>query len=93
MKRFDEYRELTEFLYGDTVIRLDLLINTKMKIESTEEAVASLHFILPYIENGDYISLDTLKAPILAAIAESGKKNGQILWPTRVALSGQEFSP
>lgn len=93
MKRFDEYIELTKFLYGETNIRKDLLTNPKMKIESEADAIDSLRFVLPYIENGDYTSLDTLKAPILAAIAEAGKKNGQILWPLRVALSGEEFSP
>lgn len=93
MKRFDEYIELTKFLYGETAVRKDLLVNPKMKIESEADAIESLRFVLPYLENGDYTSLDTLKAPILAAIAEAGKKNGQILWPLRVALSGEEFSP
>jgi glutamyl-tRNA synthetase len=93
MKRFDEYIELTRFIYGDTWVRKDLLVNPKMKIESENEAIESLRFVLPYIENGNYTSLDTLKAPILEAIASAGKKNGQILWPLRVALSGEEFSP
>ncbi len=30
---------------------------------------------------------------MLPKIAEAGKKNGQILWPLRVALTGKEFSP
>ena len=64
-----------------------------MKIESESDALSALEFVLPYIERGDYTSLDTLKAPILEAIAQGGKKNGQILWPLRVALSGTEFSP
>jgi len=64
-----------------------------MKIESEAEAIESLRFVLSYIENGDYTSIDTLKAPILEAIATAGKKNGQVLWPLRVALSGEEFSP
>jgi glutamyl/glutaminyl-tRNA synthetase len=29
----------------------------------------------------------------MAMIAAAGHKNGQILWPLRIALSGEEFSP
>lgn len=64
-----------------------------MKIESEAEALESLAFALPLLESADYTSLDALKTPILEAIATAGKKNGQILWPLRVALSGEEFSP
>ena len=36
---------------------------------------------------------DQLKDVMIPRIAEAGKKNGQILWPLRVALTGKEFSP
>ncbi len=93
MKRFDEFVTLTRFFYGDITQRPELMVNPKMKIESIDDGVESLRFVLPFIENGDYSSLDAFKAPILAAIAESGKKNGQVLWPLRIALSSEEFSP
>lgn len=93
MKRFEEFRELTSFIYGEASVRKDLLVNPKMKIESADEAIESLKAIYPLLERGDYSSIDTLKAPILEAIALSGKKNGQVLWPLRVALSWEEFSP
>lgn len=93
MKRFDEYIELTKFLYNEPPIRRDLLTNPKMKIETEADGLASLELVLPILETADYSSLDALKTPILEAIATAGKKNGQILWPLRVALSGEEFSP
>ena len=93
MKRFDEYISLTTFFYGEADIRTDILTSEKMKVESVDQAIESLRFILPYLEEWDYTSIDTLKAPILEGIATAGKRNGQILWPTRVALSGNEFSP
>lgn len=93
MKRFDEYRGLTISIYGEAKVRKDLLINPKMKIESESEALASIAWVRNSIETGDYSSIEWLKAPILKAIAESDKKNGQILWPLRIALSGEEFSP
>ena len=93
MKRFDEFISLTLSLYGDAPIRKDLLINPKMKIESEEDWLNSLQFILPLLEKADFSDIELLKWPILEAIVASGKKNGQILWPLRVALSWAEFSP
>jgi nondiscriminating glutamyl-tRNA synthetase len=93
MKRFDEYRELTASLYGDAKVRKDLLVNPKMKIESEEDALASINFVRSCIESVDFENLESIKAPILKAIADAWKKNGQVLWPLRIALSGEEFSP
>jgi hypothetical protein len=64
-----------------------------MKIETEADGLDALRFALPLIESADYSSLDALKTGILEAITAAGKKNGQILWPLRVALSGEEFSP
>lgn len=36
---------------------------------------------------------EKIKEYIIPRIAEANKKNGQILWPLRVALTGKEFSP
>lgn len=93
LRRFDEFVSLTHYLYDETVAKPELMINPKMKIESIDEWNASLEFVLPFIKNGDYTSLESLKAPILAAITESWKKNGQILWPLRIALSSEAYSP
>lgn len=93
MKRFDEFTSLTGFLYNTANIRKDLIINPKMKIETYDDAIESLKFALPILENADFSSVENLKTPLLAAILEGWKKNGQILWPLRVALSGEEFSP
>jgi nondiscriminating glutamyl-tRNA synthetase len=93
MKRFDEFISLTSCLYWDSHVRTDLLVNPKMKIETIEDAMDSLNLALRILDTADYSSLDALKAAFIPAIAESGKKNGQVLWPLRVALSGEEFSP
>lgn len=36
MKRFDEYIELTNFLYNDSMVARELMVNPKMKIDSIE---------------------------------------------------------
>lgn len=93
MKKFDEFRILTHFIYWNTQVRKDLLANPKMKIDTEDQWIDALRFVFPLLENADFTSLDALKAPILLSITENGKKNGQILWPLRVALSWEEFSP
>lgn len=37
MKRLEEYVSLTTCLYGNSMIRTDLMVNPKMKIESVED--------------------------------------------------------
>ncbi len=93
MKRFDEYIGLTKFIYWERARRKDLLVNPKMRIETEEDGLEALRFSLPLLESADYNSVDTLKSLFLEAIVRVGKKNGQILWPLRIALSGEEFSP
>ncbi len=94
MKRFEEYIELSKIFYTSEVdVRKDLLVNPKMKIETEEDALESLQLAYTVLENAHFTNLDTIKTPLLEAISEVGKKNGQVLWPLRVALSGEEFSP
>jgi glutamyl/glutaminyl-tRNA synthetase len=94
MKKFDEYIALTETFYADTVpVRTDLLVNPKMKIDDMQMAKESLEMVHSVLSTCMYDTLDDIKTPLLAHIAQAGKKNGQVLWPARVALSGAEFSP
>ena len=65
MKRFDEFISLTQCFYNDIKIRPELMMNPKMKIENVDMGYEALEFVLPFIDNGDYTSLDTLKEPIL----------------------------
>lgn len=93
MKRFDEFPLLTGFLYRDPVRREDLMVSEKMKIASLSEAQEGLRVFMYALENFDLQGIEAFKTQTLAHIASMGKKNGQVLWPARVALSGEEFSP
>jgi glutamyl/glutaminyl-tRNA synthetase len=97
LKRLSEYPELTGFLYGDAALRPELLVNPKMKIETPEQAREFLQFGLGVLESlrtqGDLQDPESTKAVVMEMIAAAGHKNGQILWPLRIALSGEEFSP
>ncbi len=95
LKRLDEYPSLTQFFYGEPDLRQDLLINPKMKVESLEDARTGLEFARSFLQNisGEVTDFDAFKAEFLAQIAGAGYKNGFVLWPVRIALSGAEFSP
>jgi glutamyl-tRNA synthetase len=41
----------------------------------------------------DSVDQETLKNNFISSIKDAGLKNGQVLWPIRVSLSGEEFSP
>jgi hypothetical protein len=90
MKRLAEYEELTHFFYHekesfDTAI----FLNPKMKISELSEARESLDFAYEILKNEDYNDddIESIKNIFITKISEAGKKNGQILWPLRVALS------
>jgi glutamyl/glutaminyl-tRNA synthetase len=98
IKKFDEYKEQTKFLYDDNLeIKTDLLINEKMKITNLEIAKKWLEISLEILENREnnknFESIEEMKNIFIEKIKKAWLKNGQVLWPTRVALSSEKFSP
>lgn len=96
MKTFNEFKSLTEYFFTDVAdLNPDLIVNPKMKVTSLSQAKHSLEVTLELLGNTE-ISLDSpdeIKQAFIDIISEKEMKNGQVLWPTRVALSMQEFSP
>jgi nondiscriminating glutamyl-tRNA synthetase len=95
LKKLSDFRELTEFFYQDIgQIDLDILVNQKMKLESVADAKKSLKLAAEILDelpmNADP---ETIKATFIEGIQKGEMKNGQVLWPLRVALSNQQFSP
>ena len=95
LKKLDEYVELTRFLYNEpTAPDLELFINEKMGVKTATDCVFAITFFCLALEEvPDTDDLEAMKTVILAKIKESGHKNGQILWPIRVALSSESYSP
>lgn len=71
---------------------LELYTSKKMK---TDPAVAldSLQKVRPVLETLSDYSFDALHEAVFKLIETLGCKNGIILWPLRVALSGKQFTP
>lgn len=93
LRKFDEYIELTTFFYNDPKITPELMINEKMWIISDEIVKNSLNIALDILQNKNFETLDELKNLFIEKIKELWLKNGQVLWPIRVALSWEQFSP
>ncbi len=88
--KFEDFKWLTTFFYSEPEIKIDLLLNEKMWINNLEIVKKSLKLALEVL-NLD--NLDDIKNKFIEKIKLIGMKNGQVLWPVRVSLSGEEFSP
>lgn len=96
MKTLGEFSELSSFFYQEpTSIDTDIFLNEKMNIHTLDDVKKSLNFSLNILENTpiDDTNIESIKDTFLQEISGAGLKNGQVLWPMRVALSGEKFSP
>ena len=104
-----DYRRLAELMQGRTEVfnripdmisflaempeyDLSLYFHKKMKCDETV-AKENLTLMLPVIEGIQDWTEQNLHDTVMAAIAESGKKNGAVLWPLRIAISGLANTP
>ena len=70
----------------------ELYTHKKMKTDPAI-AKANLEMILPVLEGiGDWTE-QTIHDTVIGAIAAAGLKNGAVLWPLRIAISGQASTP
>lgn len=98
LQTLSEYIELTGFFYNNFEINdavVSLLMNEKMKIDSLDIVKKWLKLALETIgaKITQELSFEEKKNIFLESIKNEWLKNGQVLWPVRVALSGEAFSP
>lgn len=70
----------------------DLYTHKKMKT-NPENSLDSLKQVLPVLEAVSDWTMENVHDAVFAKIQELGVKNGLLLWPLRVALSGKAFTP
>jgi len=81
------------FLLDYLDYKKELFLNEKMKVDKAM-VVMALENAIPALEAlEDYESEESIKECLVKVIEKLGVKNGQLLWPLRVALSNEEFSP
>ena len=95
MVKFDEFKQLTTFFYNDSKIAdNELFINPKMKIESIDDVKKSLELTKNILQSDNNLdNIWDIKTIFVEEIKKAEMKNGQVLWPARVALSWEQFSP
>ena len=71
---------------------LSLYDNKKMKT-NRETALEVLEKALPVLEGLENWTVDGLHEALFGLIEQMGVKNGYVLWPVRVAISGKQFTP
>ncbi|MSR84905.1 glutamate--tRNA ligase [Candidatus Uhrbacteria bacterium] len=89
-----ELPALTQFLFEDKLNHESALLlwKTQNKQEAAERLTAARHFIVG-LSDDLFQSVEKMDSAIRAWIVQRGWGNGEVLWPLRVALSGQKQSP
>ncbi len=89
---FSELPEMVSFLAAMPEFSPDLYVNKKSKT-TPEIAKQALLFARPILEGiGDWTEAE-LHDRVMEAIPASGMKNGQVLWPLRIAITGRAATP
>ena len=89
---FNQLPEMVDFLAGMPEFESDLYTHKKMKT-NPEVALDALIKIRPVLENLTEWTEEKLHDTVMEAITEFGMKNGQMLWPLRIAISGKMSTP
>jgi len=89
---FTDIPEQVDFIDEMPDYDLALYENKKMKT-NCDTALDALERSLPVMEAVEDWRFDVLHDELFKLIADMGVKNGYILWPVRVAISGKQFTP
>lgn len=89
---FTEIPEQVDFI--DELPDYDTSLYCHKKMKTNEEnSLESLKEILPVLKGLDEWTEDSIHEALFNLIERLGVKNGIVLWPLRVALSGKSFTP
>lgn len=89
---FTDIPEQVDFIDKLPKYSNELYCHKKMKTNE-ENSLESLNAILPVMEQLEHWTFDNIHNALFALIEKLGVKNGIILWPLRVCLSGKQFTP
>ena len=93
--RVEKFTDIAEQLtFVDELPQYDNELYTHKKMKTNpENSLDSLKTTLPVLEAIDDWNMDNIHNALFKLIEEKEVKNGIILWPLRVALSGLPFTP
>ncbi len=91
---FTDIPEAVDFI--DSLPDYDIALYTHKKMKTNpENSLESLKAVLPVLDSIDENdwTIDNIHEKLFELIAQKEVKNGIILWPLRVAVSGKAFTP
>ena len=89
---FKNIPEQIDFIDNLPEYSSDLYVHKKMKTNE-ENSLEVLKQILPVLEQLEDWNQNSIHDAMFKLIETLGLKNGRVLWPLRVALSGKSFTP
>ena len=89
---FNQLPEMVGFLAELPEFSAELYVNKKQK-STLESSVRALELVRPVLESISDWTEAELHDRVMAVIPDSGMKNGQVLWPLRIAISGRMSTP
>ena len=89
---FTDIPEQVDFIDSLPEYDIALYNNKKMKTNA-ETSLDALKKILPVLEGLENFTQESVHDELFRLIEQEGVKNGVILFPLRVALSGKQFTP
>ncbi len=93
MKKLSDIASLTDFFFNDfPAFDPELLSWKSLPLTETTAKLREVLEVLDGIDNGSW-TLSELEKRIMGHISREGGKNGEYLWPMRVALTGKKASP
>ncbi len=83
---------MIDFLTKLPEYEISFFVNQKMKTDK-KMSIMILQKIIPVFSSIKNWNEETIKENLLTFIKKAKLKNGQVLWPIRIALSGRQFTP
>ena len=89
---FPEIEDMVDFFEAVPEYDTAIYAHKKMKT-SASSSLEVLKELLPILEEQEDYSNDGLYTRFLKYVEEKGCKNGYVLWPIRIAVSGRQMTP
>ena len=89
---FPDIADMVSFFREVPEYDVSLYTHKKMKTDAAS-ALKVLSEIVPVLEAQDEFTNDALYEAIRTFVQENGYKNGYVLWPVRIAVSGRQTTP
>ncbi|MGE3278871.1 MAG: glutamate--tRNA ligase [Candidatus Altimarinota bacterium] len=88
----EKVEEFIHFYFKTPELNKELFLNERMEV-TQETAKQAIELALISLKSLESWTEEHIKKSMIESIQSVGMKNGQVLWPVRVALTHVEFSP